>query len=181
MWQLLLTFISCSSLCYRELYGSYVHSLAKLLQARQFTDHNICFDLFLLLSPLTLKLLQMLHDLKPGLSPMEQLEAAVKESVHPDEPTVVKLMIFLYAYEPKYRNPDDFQVISVVFASSYDTCVNNQLHSTPVCIWSAYFVVFASESSIENKTWSWTVNWSILDVQTTPFLFCIQRIRRPND
>jgi hypothetical protein len=71
----------------------------------------------------------MLHDLKPGLSPMEQLEAAVKESVHPDEPTVVKLMIFLYAYEPKYRNPDDFQVISVVFASSYDTCVNNQLHS----------------------------------------------------
>ena len=88
----------------------------------------------------------MLNDLKPDVSPMEQLEAALKESVHPNEPTVVKLMIFLYAYDEKYRNPDEFQVISVVCASSQDPCVNNQLRSTPVCIWSAYFVVFASES-----------------------------------
>jgi hypothetical protein len=88
----------------------------------------------------------MLKDLQPDLSPMDQLEAALKESVHPNEPTVVKLMIFLYAFEEKYRNPDEFQVISFVCASSHDTCVNNQLRSTLVCIWSAYFVVFASES-----------------------------------
>ncbi len=119
-----------------------MHSLAKLLQARPFID-SLC----LLSSRCTLKLLQMFKILKPDLSPMEQLEAALKESVHPDEPTVVKLMIFLYAYEPKYRNPDEFQVILVVVcASSNDSCVNNQLCSTPVCIWSAYFVVFASDS-----------------------------------
>ena len=66
---------------------------------------------------------------------MEQLEASLKESVYPDEPNIVKLMIFLYAYESKYREPDEFQVISVVCASTHPhrTCCNNQLRSTPAC------------------------------------------------
>lgn len=64
----------------------------------------------------------MLQDLKPGSAPMDLLEAALKEAVYPDEPVVIKLMIFLYAYDPKYRDPDEFQVTSFPYISTHLSC-----------------------------------------------------------
>lgn len=50
------------------------------------------------------------QDLHPEKTPSELLEDALKEPVHKEEPSVIKFLVYLHAFEPDFKDMDLFQV-----------------------------------------------------------------------
>jgi hypothetical protein len=54
-------------------------------------------------------LLQFLKDLNPDKTSFELLEDALKEPVHKDEPSIIKFLVYLHAFDQDFKDMDIFQ------------------------------------------------------------------------
>jgi hypothetical protein len=50
------------------------------------------------------------QDANAGKNDFDLMEEALKESVHADEPAIVKFMVYLHAFVPTFKDVDVFQV-----------------------------------------------------------------------
>ena len=60
---------------------------------------------------ITMKLMYFwIQDLNPKISVFELMEEALKESVHKEEPSIIKFLVYLHAFDPDFKDMDLFQV-----------------------------------------------------------------------
>ncbi len=78
------------------------------------------------------KFLQFLMDQNPQTDDlMVLLKNALREQTHPEDPSIIKHMVYLYTFDPDYKDPDVFQVSSLflIHLSLHSHTLSARLHA----------------------------------------------------